>query len=74
MRKIKKILVGNSAERLSTTQMCSIMGSSGVQSYHYFLRCNQDTTEGFEVSDCSRATVESHCGDVSNAVCVETYY
>lgn len=74
MRKIKKILVGNSVERLSTIQMCSIMGCSGAKSYHYYLRCNQDTTDGIEVSDCSRATAESYCGDISNSVCVVTYY
>jgi len=74
MRKIKKILIGNSVERLSTTQMCSIMGSSGTKSYHYYLRCNQDTTEGIDVNDCTRETAERYCGDVSNSVCVITYY
>ena len=80
MRKFKKIMVNNSMDVLSPSQMRSIMGSSSAQSYHYFLRCNQDTTNGIFVSDCSNATFETYCGINSpykgqyHSVCIETYY
>lgn len=74
MRKIKRFFVGNSVERLSTPQMQSILGSSDAKSYHYYLRCNQDYSDGIDVSDCTAATKELHCGKYANSVCVRTYY
>lgn len=74
MKKIKKFLVRNSVERLSSIQMCSILGSSDTPSYHYFLRCNQDSSEGTDVSDCSTETAERICGKNANWICSESYY
>lgn len=76
MRKITKFLLNDSAERLSSIEMCSITGSCNCKSYHYYLRCDQNSPDGMEVNDCSRETAEKNCGKdyIYNAVCVQTYY
>ncbi len=74
MRKIRKFLLNDSTERLSSFEMSSIMGSCNEKSYHYYLRCYQDYPDGTEVENCSRETAKSHCGSIEYAVCVATYY
>lgn len=59
---------------LSRTQLKKVLGGS-YGSYGSgagcFLRCDQDSTSGTSVSDCSRATAEAGCGsDLSKTVCV----
>lgn len=70
----KKFFLKDSVEKLSLSQMNSIMGSSSNKSYHYFLRCNQDSPDGIDVNDCSNTTAEQYCGRNANWVCIETYY
>jgi len=65
----------NKGEILTRTQLKKVMGGngSGTGSGNCFLRCDQNSSSGTSVSDCSRATAEAGCGaDLSNTVCVCT--
>lgn len=74
MKKIKKLQFRCGAI-LEHNQLKNIIGGTEIKNYHYFLRCNQDSEEGYEVSDCERTTAEQHCGsELNNTVCVSTYY
>ncbi len=59
--------------KLSRAEMKSIMAGALVMGGGTcYLRCNQNSTSGQEVSDCSRATAQTNCSDISNAVCICT--
>lgn len=74
MKKIQKLQFRSGAI-LEDNQLKNIIGGTETKSYHYFLRCNQDFPEGYEVSDCERTTAEQYCGpELKNIVCVITYY
>jgi 4-diphosphocytidyl-2C-methyl-D-erythritol kinase len=72
MKKMKteKLSLSNMKNMLSRAEMKKIMAGSGTGA-GCFAICNQDTSDGNNVSDCSSGTVEQLCGsDLSNAVCV----
>lgn len=74
MKKIKKIQLHHSSI-LAKEQMKSVVGGLGNKSYHYYLRCDQDSPHGFEVDDCERTTMQQHCSSIPPyPVCVITYY
>lgn len=74
MKKLKKIVL-NESSLLSDEQMKSISGGEDQSHYQYFLRCNQNSTQGVAVENCDRSTFERICGEnVTNAVCVTTQY
>lgn len=65
---MEKINLKGISEVLSEKELKNVMGGSEGSC---FLRCNQDSSDGQNVSDCSRSTAESVCGgNISNAVCV----
>jgi len=69
MKKLDKFTLNESIV-LSNEQMKSIFGSSAEA--QYFLRCDQNSTQGQIVENCDRQTVEKLCGNVTNAVCIGT--
>ncbi|WP_316838182.1 hypothetical protein [Pedobacter nutrimenti] len=74
MKKLKlNALALQTGEVLSRSQLKTVIGGngSGTGSGSCFLRCDQNSTSGTDVADCSRATAEAGCGsDLSNTVCV----
>lgn len=72
MRKLKlrEIDLGN-AEVLSREQLKKVFGGKNLPlSGGCTVRCDQNSSEGESVSDCSRETVSEVCDDLSNAVCI----
>jgi hypothetical protein len=75
MKKLKlKALELGATEVLSREQLMNTFGGetpSSSGSGNCYARCNQDSSNGTSVGDCSRSTVEGVCGsNLSNAVCV----
>lgn len=74
MKKLSKIVL-NQATVLERREMMQIFGENRSNGYHFFLRCDQNSTEGITVSDCSNETFIQYCGeDTSSAVCISWYY
>jgi hypothetical protein len=70
MKKLKlKALELGATEVLSREQLMNTFGGE-TASGSCFARCNQDSSSGTSVSDCSSSTVGAICSDLSNAVCV----
>jgi natural product precursor len=74
MKKLSKI-VFNQAKALEREEMKQVFGGSVSNGYHFFLRCNQESSEGYVVNNCDSSTFIQYCGeDLSLAVCIETQY
>jgi len=69
--KLEELNLGN-AEVLSREELKKVLGGgSGAGSGgSCTVRCDQSSSDGTSVSDCSRTTVSKVCSDLSNAVCV----
>jgi hypothetical protein len=67
----KKMSLANVQGKLSRAEMKNVMaGDESVGGGTCFLRCDQTTTVGIEVTDCSRATMEANCTGDTKPVCV----
>lgn len=74
MRKLKKLVLQQFTV-LGTGEMQKMTGGTSSESYHYFLRCDQDSEEGIDVSDCDVSTINSYCGvNNFNSFCIDAYY